>query len=155
MAKPRKTRLKRWAIGVGIAVVLYTVLGFFILPAIIKWQMLKRLPALTHRTVAIQEVKLNPYALSFTLRGFSLTETNGDEFVSLGELYVNFESISLLKRGFVFSEITIKKPSANVVRLADGTFNFSNLLTNGAPQAARPAAATAAKQRQLPFVLID
>src|SRR5579859_5857822 len=127
MANQRQNRLTKWAKRVGVAIALYTLLGFFVLPAVIKWQMLKRLPALTHRNVAVQQVKLNPYALSFTLRGFSLTETNGDEFASLGELYVNFQSVSLLKRGFVFKEISIKKPSANIVRLVDGTFNFSDL----------------------------
>ncbi len=150
MAKRRQGRAKRWAVGLVIAIVFYTVIGFLILPAIIKSQMLQRLPALTHRRVAIQEVKLNPYALSFTLRGLSLTETNGDEFISLGELYVNFESISLLKRGFVFKEISVKKPSANIVRLLDGAFNFANLLTNAPPSGASPKAS-----QQLPLVMID
>jgi len=156
MAARRHHKMRKWAIGIGIAFVLYNILAFFVLPAIIKSQMLKRLPALTHRHVAVQEVKLNPYTLSFTLRGFSLTETNGDEFVSLDELYVNFESISLLKRGFVFSEIHVKKPSANIVRLADGTFNFSNLLTvtNAAPSEAKPAAPPPGKQ-QLPLVIVE
>jgi hypothetical protein len=148
--------MKKWAIGVGAAFVFFNIFSFFILPAIIKSQMLKRLPALTHRNVAVQEVKLNPYTLSFTLRGFSLTETNGDEFVSLDELYINFEAISLLKRGFVFSEIHVKKPSANIVRLADGTFNFSNLLTitNAAPSEVQPATPPSGKQ-QLPLVIVQ
>src|SRR6266850_4414525 len=133
MGERRHRATRKWAICVGIALTLYTVLGFLVLPAIIKSQMLKRLPALTHRHVAVQQVRLNPYTLSFTLRGFSLTETNGEEFASLGELYVNFQSISLLKRGLVFKEISVKKPSANIVRLIDGTFNFANLLTNAAP----------------------
>jgi hypothetical protein len=145
MTKPRK-----WATVFAVVIVFYTVLGFLVLPAIIKSQMLKRLPALTHRNVAVQQVKLNPYALSFTLRGFSLTETNGAEFASLGELYVNFQTISLLKRGFVFSEISIKKPSANIVRLATGMFNFANQLTNTAPVETKPAA-----RQQLPLVMID
>jgi len=150
MAGQRYGKGKKWAIGLGVAVLLYTVIGFLVVPAIIKSQMLKRLPALTHRRVAVQEVKLNPYAISLTLRGFSLTETNGEEFVSLGELYVNFESISLLKRGFVFKEISVKKPSANVVRLIDGTFNFADLLTNAAPAEPKPVAS-----QQLPLVMID
>src|ERR1035441_1620644 len=154
MAKRRQGRAKKWAIRIAIIVGLDAVLGFIVLPAIIKSQMLKRLPALTHRRVAIQEVKLNPYALSFTLRGLSLTETNGDEFVSLGELYVNFESISLLKRGFVFKEISVKKPSANIVRLLNGTFNFANLLTNAAPAGASPQTVPKPGQ-QLPLVMID
>lgn len=139
--------------GIGIALGLYTILGFLVVPAIIKSQMLKRLPALTHRHVSVQQVKLNPYALSFTLRGFSLTETNGEEFASLGELYVNFQSVSLFKRGFVFKEISLKKPSASIVRLANGTFNFADLLTNEAPQAAAPP--KPAGKQPLPLVIID
>jgi hypothetical protein len=150
MAKRRLGATNKWVIGVGIAVLLYTVLGFLVLPAIIKSQILKRLPALTHRNVTVQQVKLNPYALSFTLRGFSLTETNGDEFASIGELYVNFQAISLFKRGFVFKEISVKKPSANILRLATGAFNFANLLTNSAPAEAQSAA-----KQQLPLVMID
>ena len=136
--------------GIGIVLVLYTIFGFLVLPAVIKSQMLKRLPTLTHRHVSVQQVKLNPYALSFTLRGFSLTETNGDVFASLGELYVNFQSVSLFKRGLIFKEISVKQPSANIIRLADGTFNFSNLLTNESPSTAKPAAPQA-----LPLVVID
>lgn len=128
----------------------YTLVGFFVLPAIIKWQMLKRLPALTHRNVSIQKVRLNPFALSFTLRGFDLTETNGDPFISLGELYVNFELSSILHRGLVFSQISLKHPSANILYLTDGTFNFSNLIsTNAAPQP-KPTG----KKEQLPLVMI-
>jgi len=103
--------VKRLAIGVGIAIGLYTVIGFFVCPGdhqVSNAQAAARVDASARRRPG---VKLNPYALSFTLRGFSLTEMNGDEFVSLGELYVNFESISLLKRGFVFKEISVKKPS--------------------------------------------
>src|SRR5580658_9205707 len=154
MGTGRHQTIKQWAIRIGVAVALYTIVGFFVLPAVIKSQMLKRLPALTHRHVAVQEVKLNPYALSFTSRGFSLTETNGEEFVSLGELYVHFSLSSLLKRGLVFREINVKEPSANVIRLADGTFNFSNLLTNTPPSETKPTAGVAGKQ-QLPLLIID
>ena len=126
----------KWAIGVGTAVLIYTLTGFFLIPALIKSQMLKRLPALTHRRVTVQQVRLNPYALSFTLRGFALTETNGDPFVSLGELYVNFELSSIVHRGLVFSEISLKEPSANIVCLKDGTFNFANLISTNEPPAA-------------------
>ena len=138
----------KWTVRLGIALIAYTILGFLVLPAIIKWQMLKRLPALTHRNVSVQQVRLNPYALSFTLRGFAFTETNGDAFASLGELYVNFELSSILHRGIVFSQISLKEPAVNVLYFKDGTFNFSNLtMTNAAP--AEPK-----KNEPLPLVMI-
>ncbi len=71
-------------------------------------------------------------------------------------MYINFEAISsLLKRGFVFSDIHVTKPSANIVRLTDGTFNFSNLLatTNAAPAESKTATPSSGKQ-QLPLVMI-
>ena len=142
----------KWVIGAGTAVLIYTLAGFFLAPAIIKSQMLKRLPALTHRHVTVQQVRLNPYALSFTLRGFALTETNGEPFASLGELYVNFELSSIIHRGLVFSEIRLKEPSANIVYLQNGTFNFSNLIPTNEPPAA-PNPKPTGKER-LPLVMV-
>jgi len=139
----------KWTIGAGVALLLYTAVGFLVLPAVIKSQMLKRLPALTHRNVAVQQVRLNPYALSFTLRGLALTETNGDAFASLGELYVNFELSSIIRRGIAFSQISLKQPSANILYFRDHTFNFSNLISTNAPPRRKSK-----KKEPLPLVSI-
>ncbi len=67
--------------------------------------------------------------LSVTVRGFLVNERNGrDAFVSFDELYLNFQSISILKRGLIFSEIKVNKPYVNIVRNEDGSYNFSDLL---------------------------
>jgi hypothetical protein len=153
LSRDLKRRFRsNWAVGIVSAVLLYTLTGFFLVPALIKSQMLKRLPALTHRRVTIRQVRLNPYALSFTLRGFALAETNGEPFASLGELYVNFELSSIIHRGLVFSEIRLKEPSANIVCLKDGSFNFSDLIsTNETPAAPNPKTN---KNAQLPLVMV-
>ena len=130
--EPPKRR--KWCRNLVIALALYTILGFFVLPAVIKSQMLKRLPALTHRQATVAQVKFNPYALSFTIRGFALKETNGDVFSSFDEFYVNFQPVaSLFKWALVFKEISLKKPFAQVTHRADGTFNFANLLSTNPP----------------------
>jgi len=144
-ATGKKSKRFKWPIRIAIAFLIYTVVGFFVVPAIIKSQMLKRLPALTKRQVAVEQVKCNPYVLSLTIRGFSLKETNGDSFVKFDEFYGNFQLwASLFHRSWVFDEISLKEPSAQITYQADGTFNFANLLnnvpaqpkpTNAAPQA--------------------
>ena len=53
----------------GVAIALYTVTGFFVLPAIIKSQLLKRLPVLTHRRAIVQEVKVKLPVLDSILGG--------------------------------------------------------------------------------------
>lgn len=131
----KHSRLAKWMMGIGIALIVYALIGFYLLPAIIKSQMLKRLPAITHRTVAVQHVKLNPFALSLTIRGFTLKETNGDVFFSFDELYANLQLVSIFKRVFVFKEIRLKKPFGTVIFQHDGKFNFSNLLSAVPPEA--------------------
>ena len=140
----------KWLIAIGVAVILYTVVGFFLIPAIIKSQMLKRLPALTKRQVAVERVKFNPYVLSLTIDGFSLRETNGEVFSSFSKFYINFQLSSIFKRSWVFDEISLQDPFAQITYLKDGTFNFANLINN--PSSA-PAAAPKTPQPPPPVIV--
>ncbi|HEX4644616.1 MAG TPA: DUF748 domain-containing protein, partial [Verrucomicrobiae bacterium] len=91
------------------------------------------------RQVTVGQVKCNPYVLSLTIRGFALKETNGDVFSSFDEFYVNFQPwASLFKWSWVFDEISLKRPFAQIIYQPDGNFNFMNLLTNAAPAAKPP-----------------
>lgn len=115
MAKNAKAAKKpkpyKWTKRIIVVLVIYALVGFFAVPAVIKSQMLKRLPALTKRRVAIQQVRCNPFVLSLTIRGFSLKEPNGDVFASFDEFYANFQLwASLFKWGAVFDEISLKQP---------------------------------------------
>ncbi|MGD0061350.1 MAG: DUF748 domain-containing protein, partial [Verrucomicrobiia bacterium] len=140
----------KWTLGIGIALIGYTLAGFFLLPAIIKSQMLKRLPALTKRIVTIQQVKLNPFALTLTIRGFTLKETNGDVFYSFDELSANLRPTSIFKRVFLFKEIRLKKPFGSAIFQHDGKFNFSNLLS-----ALPPETKTKIQSHELPRFVVE
>ena len=146
----KRSRLAKWTIGIGIAVIVYALAGFLLLPGIIKWQMVKRLPAITRRTVAVQQVKLNPFALSLTIRGLTLKEPNGDVFFSFDELSANLHLVSIFQRAFVFKEIRLKKPFGSVIFQPDGKFNFSNLLGESPPET-KPKP----KPQELPRVVVE
>jgi hypothetical protein len=139
----------KWLTTLGIVFVLYSVAGFIVVPAVIKSQMLKRLPAITKRQAAVADVKFNPYTLSLTIDGFSLKEPNGDVFSSFGELNVNFKLSSIFKGCWVFGEISLRDPFAQVIYLKGGAFNFANLL--GGPAPAGPPA----KSKPTPPIIID
>src|SRR5437870_2549244 len=143
----RRAKRLRWP---AIVLLIYTVTGFFIAPAIIKSQLVKRLPSLTHRKAAVRQVKVNPYALSLTIRGLSLTETNGESFTGFDEFYVNFQLSSLFRWAWTFSEIRLTHPTGNVVRAADGQFNFANLISSEPAPPPDPAK----KSKPLPVVLV-
>ncbi len=144
---PKRTR---WIKRVAIALALYTLVGFFAVPAIIKWQMVKQLPKSTHRSARVESVRVNPYALSLGIRGLALTEPDGSTFMSFSNFYVNFEACSsLFHWTWTFKEVRLGSPYGYVAILTNGQFNFANLFTTApatnAPPAARPRPAALIK----------
>jgi len=135
---PRKIKAVIWTAGLVLA---YAVAGFLILPAIVKSQMLKRLPALTKRQAAVREVTFNPFTFAFAMRGLSLTESNGEAFAGVDEFHLQFQALaSLSRRAWVFRDVTITHPFAHVIRRKDGSFNFDNLTQTNAAPPAKPSA---------------
>ena len=135
----------KWTARLAVAALLYTLGGFFLLPALIHWQLRQRLPPLTHRQAAVAQVKCNPYALSLTVRGFALTETNGEPFAAFDEFYANFQLSSIFRRAWFFREIRLVRPFGQITYRPDGQFNFANLFNQ----------TNAAKPSPPPRVLID
>lgn len=132
-------RWRQWLFRVGVAFVIYSLIGFFLLPPIIKWQLLKRLPETTKRQAALRQVKVNPWTLSLTLRGLALTEPDGRPFASWEELYVNFQASSLFRWAWTFDRIRLVEPKAEVIVFPDGRLNFANMLGQGTKAAPGPA----------------
>ncbi len=139
---PPRNRVRVWAKRLFIAWVVYSLFGFFVLPAVIKWQLLKQLPAITKRQAAVEQVKFNPWALSLSIRGLSLTEPDGRKFLSWDEFYVNFQSSSLFRRAWTFKEIRLVKPFGEIILAKDGKLNFANMFESTNAPAARPPAET-------------
>ncbi len=107
----------------------FSVTGFLILPPIVKSMLVKNLSQQLHRQVTIQKVKINPFMLSAEIRGVSISERNsGKTFLSFDSLYMNAQSVSIIKRGLVLREIRLTRPYINISRDSSGAYNFSDLL---------------------------
>src|SRR5205085_2850811 len=104
----------------------YTIVGFLILPPIIRSVAVKQLAKQFDREVSIQKVKLNPYTLSVTIRGLLVKDHDGQPFLSWDEVYVNFQISSLLGKTWRFQEISTTKPFIRALMNKDYTFNFSD-----------------------------
>ena len=129
----------------------FTIVGFFVLPPIVKSILTKKLSENLHREVTIQQLKINPYALSLTVRGFLVKERTGSEtFVSFDELYVNFQSISVLRMALVLKEIRLKQPYIRILHNEETSYNFSDLLEKKEP---KPAEKPKEKPKPLRFSL--
>jgi hypothetical protein len=130
---PRR-RLALWFIYLLVA---YAILGFLILPPIVRNVAVKQLSKQLGREVSIEKIEINPFAFSTTVRGLLIKEKDGQPFVSWDEVYVNFELSSLFAKTWTFKEISTSKPFVHVQINEDGTFNFSDIIakfsTNAAP----------------------
>ena len=149
--KPKRWRWFKaviWTAGLALA---YAAGGFFIVPAIVKAQLIKRLPAMTRRQAAVREVVFNPFTFVCATRDLSLTETNGDAFAGFAEFRFQFQALaSIYRHAWVFQDVTITRPFLHVIRRKDGSFNFDNLAETNAAAGRKPAAATA-----LPAVVVE
>jgi Domain of Unknown Function (DUF748) len=115
-----------WALGL---VALFALVGFFAVPPIAKHYLVKSLSDLLGRQVAIQDLKINPFALSAAVRGFSVKEPSSPEvFVSFEELFVDLQAESVIRRGPILRQIRLERPYIHIVRRDDGSYNFSDLV---------------------------
>src|SRR6185369_6494033 len=122
-----RTRKILWWIGGLIAA--FAVIGFFIVPPIAKSKLEEALSNALHRKVTLEQMRVNPFAPSATLRGFVVRERQGEApFASFDELYVNIGWTSLFRLAPVLEQITLTKPQLRVARNADQTYNFQDLL---------------------------
>lgn len=122
-------RARRRLIATAIFFLLFTVVGFFVLPPIVKSQVEQRLSAQLDRKVIIGKIRLNPYALSVTVENFDIRLKVGDgSFLGWDRLYVNFDALSSLLGDWVLSDVELEGFHVGVIILPDGKLNFADLL---------------------------
>lgn len=124
------SRAKKGAIVIAIMVLLYAALGFLVAPWILKSKAMPAIADQLGRKLIAREIKVNPFALSVTIRGFEMSEPDGTALVGFEELYVNFQLSSIFRRAFTFAEVRLLAPKGQIKILPDGSLNFSDLLAS-------------------------
>ena len=138
----RERKLALWGFGL---LFFYAVIGFLILPPIIRHVAVKQISQQLDREVSIEKIKINPFALSTTIRGLMIKDKDGEPFVSWDEVYVNFQLSSFFGHAWVFKEISTSKPFVRAQMNKDYTFNFSDIIEKFATNAPAATPKTPAK----------
>ncbi len=129
-----KPHLKKILLGFILFFSLFTLIGFFILPPLLKSILTNELSKALHRPVTIYQIKVNPYILSIRAKGLEVKEQSGKEtFVSCDEIYLDIQSLSLFKRALILREVQLKHPYLKIIRHQDSSFNFSDLIEKKEP----------------------
>jgi len=117
-----------WRSAVVAAFVLYALIGFFVVPWIVKSQIEKRSLELLKRQATVEKVRCNPFALSLTIEGFSLPDRPGTVLLSWDRLYANAEVSSLFRWAGTLKELRIENPYVALRRFEDGTVNVLEVM---------------------------
>ncbi|MGH9821593.1 MAG: DUF748 domain-containing protein, partial [Pyrinomonadaceae bacterium] len=136
---PRTRKTAIWLVSIFIA--LGVLLGL-LAPPLLRGKIAGALSEKLHRNVSIEQIRINPYTMTATIRGFLMNERQSKATaLSFDELYVNLELQSLIRLAPVIKELRLAKPYINVARNQDFKYNFQDLIdefTSGPPGGPTP-----------------
>ncbi|MFC1843651.1 DUF748 domain-containing protein [Thermodesulfobacteriota bacterium] len=115
-------------IGIAVAFLLYSIIGFLLVPTVLKNTLEKKLSENLKRPVTIETIQINPYLLKVTVNNFSVkNRARDDHFIGFEQLFIDLEAISVFKRALVIKTLTLTGPRVNLARFNDLSYNFSDL----------------------------
>ncbi|NOS83427.1 MAG: DUF748 domain-containing protein, partial [Nitrospira sp.] len=113
----------------GLALVaLYALVGFFLIPYLIKTYAIPAVAEKLKRPVLVKEVELNPFTLSLRLTGVEIRETDQSALLGFEEFFVNIQASSLIRRAYVFDAIRLTMPYVSARVFKDGRMNLAELV---------------------------
>lgn len=132
----------RYGVYFLVALMAFAILGFFVLPPVLKSVLIDQASKALHRSVVVQQVRINPFSLTLDVDGLSIKERESEEvFFGFDNLHLNLDSASLFKGGLVVGEVRLVNPRVSVVRFSDQRYNFSDLLETPEQKQSSPARA--------------
>ena len=152
VVQPKRKRLLRIFLFVAAALlVVYSLVGFWILPRILQ----ARLPGLVAAQLPVKlslgAIRLNPFLLTATVRDLNVTQTDGNHLVGVKQVFGNLQLSSIFRGAVVLKELRITGPDALLQVLPDGRINVLTIL----PQPDSAPEADAGKPLQIPIVEVD
>ena len=126
--------------GIVVAVIVALLTGLFALAKIIitpervKNTVVPLVEKKLNRQVQLGEVKVSIFS-GIVLKGLTIMEKEGDQaFVKAELVKLSYQFWPLLSKRIVVDEVRLDSPRIRVVRLADGTFNYSDITAKKEPK---------------------
>lgn len=111
---------RRRASVAGVAVVVYALLGFLLVPYLLRRQVVAGARERLQRTATLAHARFNPFTLEARLIGFGLRDRDATPLAAFDTLVVNLELTSILRRAIVLKEFRLVRPAATARILASG-----------------------------------
>lgn len=134
----------------------YTLGGFFGVPALLNKQVVDTLRQDLGREASFEKIHFNPFKLTLKAEGFELRDTDGESLARFDRFFVNFQAVSLFKWTWIFREVSLDGLDLLVERFESGESRPGRLVRD--LQASREPADTGQEpdgEKGLPSLLIQ
>ncbi|MBS0192180.1 MAG: DUF748 domain-containing protein [Phycisphaerales bacterium] len=126
----RWSRKKRFLlVYLPIALVLYTLFGFFAVPLIIRNIVVPQVQKRLNATIALESAYTNPFTFWLTLKKLEVKDLSGEKVFAFDQFDANFQALdTIFSRGWHFGEITVASPFVKGRIEADGSNTLAKLI---------------------------
>lgn len=131
----------RWRRRAGIAAIVvtgYALIGWLVVPWVLRTQVERQAVVRLHRTATLAKVRVNPFTLNARFIDFDLRDLDDTPLASFDTLVVNLQLSSILYRAVVLKELRLVRPAVTARVAADGSPAIADLLAGDSLSAAAP-----------------
>ncbi len=107
--------------------VAYTVLGFWLVPRLVRGNLQDLAREQYGRELQVGEITFNPFTLVLDTRNLSFPDADGQQLLGFDRLMLNFNLSSVWIVGGSFSDVELERPYVRVLLRNDGTLNLADL----------------------------
>ena len=124
-------RKRFWAV---LVVLVYVLGGFFVVPPILRGQVVSSLQKSLDRPVALDGAGFNPLTLGVDLHGLRITEKDTSPLLGFDRLHVRLSPASLWQFAWSIGDITLEGFKGDVTRFGKGDTNVGRLVQTLSPK---------------------
>jgi len=128
---------------------LYSVVGFFVLPWVAKSQIVKLVAQETNAKLRVESIYFNPFLFKLKFHNLQLTNTEDKPLIGFKTFSVDLELYSLFTGNIHIKNILLQKPELFVVLSKEKKLNLLGILKES------PKKKKSSKAMKLPRILID
>lgn len=143
MDRPIKWVSNRWLLALTTALLLYTLIGFSLIPFLVQHYTPRLAADWLKRRAAVGEAQFNPYSFTLEIKNLAFNEADGRPILAFKRLFLDFEpSQFLTRRTWVLADLQLDGPSAHLVLDAVGQLNLAKI-ADSLPKSEEPPSSTA------------
>ncbi len=108
--------------------IIYTLLGFFLVPYVVKDQIIKNLDKILITKTSLEKLYFNPFTFKIELNNFSLSNKD-KKLLAFEKLYIDFSLLKSIHESHIsFKALDLVKPYVDIIQNENGEINLASLL---------------------------